>query len=638
MKTKITFLLFALISYLGYSQIEVADKSFKNYDYSKAIDFYKKSLKKSDSSLHVLTRLGDCYYNNSNSEDAVIWYGKAVNKYPDIDYHYIYKYVHTLQSLDRYDEAKIWTKKLNQIRQGKDKYDEFDVTKSTQLFDKGIIDIEVKNLPINTKNADFGGYIYGNKFMFSSSRAVEGFTKNYTWNDEPYLNIFEGSFSKTDGELHIEDVRILSGDKINTAFHDADVAITADGKTMYFSRENLNKRDKPSFNRKGTAHIKIYKATWSKGGWDNIVELPLNSDHFSTGNPALSPDDKTLFFVSDREGGFGETDVYSVKILDDNTFSSPVNLGEKVNTEGREQYPFVSKENILYFSSDGYINFGLLDVYKSNILNDTTAETQNMGTPINSGYDDFAFYICKNNSSGFFSSNRLEGQGGDDIYSFNIEETVIVCEEVVKGIVSDKKTKQPISGATIQIYSPSGELVGNLDTKIDGSYSFVLDCIKGKYQVIANKPDYREVSKYVETSAKHKMEYIADLVLEPLLSDDEIVLRSIYFDLDKSNIRQDAATELEHIVQVLNNHPTMIINIESHTDSRHSNVYNIKLSKRRAESTLHYLISRGLSANRFESARGYGESFLVNDCSDGVPCSETEHQKNRRSKFIIVKR
>ena len=471
-----------------------------------------------------------------------------------------------------------------------------------------------------------------NTVYFASARDED--SEIYDWNKEPFLDLYQVSFTQTGNAVKYDssEVKIESED-VNTDYHEASIAITSDGKTMYFTRDDVNKRNRIEYDKEGTTHLMIYSAKLIDGNWTNIKELPFNDKVYSSGHPALSPDDKTLYFVSDREGGLGQTDIYSVAINDNGTFGEPENLGEKVNTEGREMFPFVSKDNTLYFSSDGYLNLGLLDIFKSDILkNEERKDPENLGAPLNSGYDDFAFFIDSDTQIGYFSSNRPGGKGSDDIYSFNITE----CKQTVTGVAKDSKTEIILTGVTVKLIDETGKIIEEITTQQDGTYTFEVDCDK-KYTIVGDKPDYKSDQKPLETDFENEKEHKLDLELEPLIIDNQIVINPIFFDFDKWNIRTDAQYELENIVDVLRKHPTMVIKIESHTDCRGTKRYNRKLSDRRAKSTREYIISRGIEANRIESAIGYGEDQLLNECADGVKCTEEEHQLNRRSYFYIVK-
>lgn len=632
MKTRLLVITLILSSSLSFAQTKLADKFFENYGYLKAIELYEKAVENGDNSAHVLTRLGDAYYNNSNSEKAAYWYGEALKQHKKIDAEYLYKYIQSLRSIGNYKEADKYFKELSAAQQGDSRlkgYNPDEVDIYSKLTSKNDVIVTIENLPFNSENADFGSYVHNNKLYFASARGNDG--KVYNWNKEPFLDLFEVTISKNGQIESYSSPSEINANKINTDYHEASIAITNDGKTLYFTRDNVNKRNKLNYDKEGTTHLKIYKATLVNKQWANVVELPFNDDLFSTGHPALSVDNKTLYFVSDREGGIGQTDIYSVSINKDGTYGEPKNLGEKINTEGREMFPFISQDSTLYFSSDGYLNLGLLDIYKSNILKEDRSEPENLGAPYNSGYDDFAFYTDSTNQKGYFSSNRPNGKGGDDIYSFNATQ----CKQKIKGVTTDNRSDMILAGVTVRLIDDTGKVVEEVISQEDGTYTFVVDCNK-TYTVVGSKPDYKDDQKSVITDTTDDKENIADLSLVPLIRDNQIVINPIFFDFDKSNIRTDAEYELENIVDVLRKHPDMIIKIESHTDSRGPDKYNMKLSDRRAKSTRDYIISRGVEHYRIESAIGYGETMLLNKCSNRVKCSEEEHQINRRSYFYIV--
>lgn len=620
-----------------FSQVKLADKFFDNYGYVKASELYETAFEKGDDSEHVLTRIGDCYYNNSNSEKAVIWYEKAVNKYDDISNEYIFKYIQSLKSTGNYTEADIWLKKFIQTQNdnGGNKGNNLDklLTYNELNTIEDPLSIKIKNLSINSKFSDFGSFIHNNKLYFASARGLDK-TKNYGWNKEPFLDLFEVSVEEKGYDLEFGSPELIKSPKVNSDYHEATVTISNDGKTMYFTRDNVTRKNKLNYDKKGTTHLKIYKATLVEDHWENIIELPINDDVYSTGHPALSADNKKLYFVSDREGGYGQTDIYEVNILEKNKFSEPRNLGPKVNTIGREMFPFVSKDSTLYFSSDGRLNLGLLDIFKSNILKDRKAEPTNLGAPYNSGYDDFAYFIDteNDNNRSYLSSNRPNGNGNDDIYTVYSK----VCSQIIKGITRDKITNDILSNTTVQLIDETGKIIKEVVTSEDGAYEFRLECNKN-YTIIGSKKAYSDDKVGFDTNDDDEIINEQDLFLDPLVQGNQIVIKPIYFDFNKSNIRLDAKYELENIVDVLQVNPTMVIKIESHTDSRGRDQFNLRLSDRRAKSTRDYILSRGIAPERIESAIGYGESQLLNKCSNGVRCTQEEHQLNRRSYFYIVK-
>ena len=637
MKTKVLLILLVLGTSLSFAQRKVADKFFENFAYVRASELYLEAANDGDDSEHVLTRLGDCYYNNSNATKAAVWYKKALDKYPNINPEYIYKYIQAQRSLGNYEEADNWLKTFKELQSEDSRSIVLgDISLYEELSSMEKVYVQVTNLDINTEFSDFGSFEHNGKLFFASARTVADSKSNkkYSWNDEPFLDIYQADVKDTNGEKALSNVNLINADRVNTDFHEASVAVTNDGKTIYFTRDNVNKRNRLSYDKDGTTHLKIYKASLDNGNWADIEELPFNDDVFSTGHPTLSVDNKILYFVSDREhvDALGQTDIYVVDINHDGTYSAPQNLGPNVNTEGREMFPYIAEDNTLYFSSDGYINLGLLDIYKSNIITDANAKPENMGAPFNSGADDFAFFINTDTETGYFSSNREGGKGNDDIYSFAAFE----CKQTVTGVARDSKTQQPLDGVTIQIINEAGKIIQEVITAADGAYAYEVECNK-RYSIKGSKPDYKDDVKQMIAGSENNFEHKVDLSLVPLIDYDQIVINPIFFDFDKSNIRTDAKYELENIVSVMREHPEMHIYIESHTDSRGRDKYNMKLSDRRAKSTRDYLLSRNIAPERIESAIGYGESQLLNECSNGVKCSKEKHQKNRRSYFYIVK-
>ncbi|MFK5957856.1 MAG: OmpA family protein [Lutibacter sp.] len=497
----------------------------------------------------------------------------------------------------------------------------------------------IKNLAINNAYSNFGTSFFGTDKMIFAAPTKRSFIINNTWkpNGQPFLDLFEGTVS-TDGE--ITNVKKFSSN-VNTKYHEADVTFTRDKKTVYFSRSNYfngkYKKDTLGINR-----IQMYKATVGPNNeWTNIENLPFNNDNYSTGQPTISEDGKTLYFVSDMPGTFGKTDIFKVAVNDDGTYGKPINLGTEVNTADREMFPFIDGNNDLYYSTNGRPDGrGMLDIYVNRITSDGILPAVNLGDNMNSERDDFAFIIDKDKRSGYFSSNRFGGKGDDDIYYFHEEIPLVYeCDQTITIIVKSKKTRDVIPNANINIYNGTALLVEGEKNNDKGEYVYNADC-ETTYKIEASKKYYITTSKVIKTSNKNKINQNVELFL-PV--DEFIVLRdkvmidvnSIYFDYDKFNIRRDAALELDKVVAIMEKYPKLIVESGSHTDSRGPDRYNMVLSDKRAKSTVDYIISRGISPERI-TGKGYGETQLTNRCSNGVRCSEEEHQLNRRTEFVIV--
>lgn len=611
--------------------IEEAELYFSEYSYVKSAELYKELYEKGDTSRSTLERLADSYYNNTKITEAKKWFDVLFDKYKDeVASEYYYKYAQILKA-------------SGEVNKSEDIFNQFATLEPNDVRSKHIrngmlleedgqmVFKNLKNLEINTPYSDFNGFVQNDLlYVFSAKPSGGEDSEVYKWNKQPFLDSYQGTIGKTNQVSNLEPIK---GD-INAKYHEATLVTTKDGKTMYFTRDNSNSKPKRIGRTKDeTVNLKLYKAILVDGFWTNIKELPFNSDEYSVGQPTLSPDENTLYFISDMPGSIGGTDVYKVAI-EENGFGTPINLGENINTEGIEMFPFVGEDNTLYFSSNGHYGLGLLDIFKVGLANYNENKVYNLGETINSNMDDFAFTL-KDEKVGYFSSNRANGKGDDDIYAFEIEEK---CFESIAGTVFNKLTKEPLSGATAQLIDATGKILETYITKADGDFTFSPQNCEQTFTVRAEKPDYvSDMTKVTLKSENGKIRKVdLNLYLRPLIIDDQIVVNPIYFDYDKYDILPKAAYELDMVISVLNNHPNMIIKIEAHTDSRGSDSYNRKLSDLRAKSTQDYIFSKGIASNRIESAIGYGESDLVNECENRVECTEEQHQANRRSLFIIL--
>ncbi|MCD6542911.1 MAG: OmpA family protein [Flavobacteriaceae bacterium] len=486
---------------------------------------------------------------------------------------------------------------------------------------------------MNKNNSDYGVAILDeNKLIFTSADELEkGSKKNYN----PRKELFIGDIDH-DGEiLNIERVTKKENNKFNTT----GIAYTSDFKTVYFSRNKyLRKRSKQKLTK--NQRLELYKADVdSEGNWINIQLLPFNKEKISTGHPVLSKDNKKLYFVSDRLPSQGKTDIFYVDILGNGKYGVPQNLGQNVNTSGTETTPFLANGNILYFSSDGHQGDGNLDVFAVELYGDSTSEVYHLAAPINSINDDFAYIVNKDNNLGFFTSNRLQGKGFNDLYSFILEADVRPgeCFISVDGKVKDKDTEEIISGATVELYNLDGSLVQSATTFDDGTYNFTVSCAS-EYKLVASNKDYKSDIKIIEILEKnyHKALH-ANLHLSKIHVEKKEMksLQPIYFEFDKAFITDTAAEEMDRISKVMKDNPNLIIEASAFTDSQGSGAYNLQLSKRRAKAAVEYLKSKGIDAQRIRS-RGYGEEKLVNECVNGIECDDSKHQMNRRTEFNFM--
>jgi outer membrane protein OmpA-like peptidoglycan-associated protein/tetratricopeptide (TPR) repeat protein len=624
---------FSFHSYAQQSIVNAGDKKYNKYAYIDAIKTYEKVANKGYKSEEMFKKLGNAYYFNSDFEGAAKWYGELFAMNTAVEPEYYYRYGQSLKSTGQLEKAN---KILNEFNakgntDTRAKLYEKDVNYLDQIkANSGRYKIE--DARINSKYSDYGAIVHDNKIYFASARDTGNFSqRKHRWTGEYFTNLYMAD---------VDSAKVKKfKTSINTRFHESTPVFTKDGKTVYFTRNNFIDGKKGKNEEKITL-IKIYKATLENDKWINITVLPFDSNNYSTGHPALSPDEKTLYFASDMPGTLGQSDIYKVSINADGSFGTPQNLGKSINTEEKETFPFVTDENEIYFASDGHPGLGGLDVFVGQFENDgTVSDIQNLGSDINSPKDDFAYIINPVSRKGYFSSNKDGGQGSDDIYMF-LETRKLKCIQELNGTITDQETGVILPGSRVSLYE-NGVVKNNIIADINGFYSFPVECGK-TYNVRAEKEEYetKEVAVIIgKVTGKTTLPIaLTKNTCKVTVGDDLgkcFGIKMIYFDLNKSNIRTEAAIDLEKILVVLNENPSMKIDIRSHTDSRATFKYNEALSDRRAKSTIKWLIKNGVKADRL-TGKGYGETQLVNKCADGIRCNEAEHQQNRRSEFIIT--
>lgn len=626
-------------SFNGHAQkakLAAADKKYDNYAYIDAIKTYERVAEKGYKSVDMFQKLGNAYYFNSDYQNAAKWYTELFAMNTELTPEYYYRYSHSLKSVGDFKKSEEMLEIFNQ-KSGNDSRGK--LSKSDYLAEiranSGRYNVE--DAGINSKYSDYGSTIYLDKVVFSSSRDTGSLAqRKHKWTNQYFTNLYTADLGEgmTLGAVKKFDKAI------NTRFHESTPAFAKDGKTMFFTRNNYIDGEKGKSESKVTL-VKIYQASLENGKWDNVKEVPFNSNNYSTAHPALSLDEKTLYFSSDMPGTLGQSDLYKVKINEDGSFGSPENLGNTINTEGRETFPSITDENEIYFASDGHPGLGGLDIFVSKINSDGTfGRVQNIGEKANSNKDDFAYLIDTKTRRGFFTSNRDGGQGYDDVYKF-LETKRLLCEQELYGEITDLETKALLPDTKVSLFDSKFNLVTVTNSDEKGNYSFTVEC--GKiYNVRAEKVEYTTKEQKVTIDDKRgKTHFPIDLekaTCKVAIGDDLgkcFGIKMIYFDLDKYDIRREAAFDLEKILDVLSQNPTMKLDIRSHTDSRQTFKYNEILSEKRANATIKWLVKNGVDPSRL-TGRGYGETQLVNQCADGVKCSEDEHQLNRRSEFIIT--
>lgn len=685
----IIFVLGVLPTILAQDELKRADTYFERTFYSDAIPLYERLLPSNKSS-KLIKNLADSYYHTFNMKAAARWYTYLAANYGDKvgeDYHF--KLYQSLKATGAYEEAH---QVLLDFYIQQNQNDKVDQLNAAWAYLENVSAIgprfNIENLVINTPTSEFGAAVLDSNLVYTATRKNSG--KIYRWNNLNYLDLYSHPMHK----LAMGDSLSIPFSKtVNTKMHEGSFAITKDRKTLYFTRNGTKRTDS-----KKIKNLKIYKAEWGKGDWDQIVELPFNSDIFSTEHPVLNSDESKLYFASDREGGFGSFDLYYVDIQSDGHYGNPINLGNKINTDKKEQFPFLDLQDNLYFASNGHPGYGLLDIFLSKNQNGIYEKPDNLGLPINSGFDDFSLWLYPNGQKGYFSSNRPGGKGNDDIYAFTETKPLRIeeCNQFIAGIVTDKSTQMPIAGGKIQLVDAGGTIISELVTGIDGSFQFDIACASS-YKINGSKAGYEDTSKTItsskernkthdgslalfsiqekenqrlaavekqkearllqeqkaqeallvaETKAKEEAKKQRDHKIQDVIQKEDAIVREkdrtiiqteeIHFDYSLWYLRRESRERLGKVIQIMKDNPGMVVEIGTHTDIRGNSAYNKGLSQKRSDSVKEFLIKNGIEPERLVS-KGYGESQPLVTCKTVADCTEEDHEWNRRCEFVIVK-
>ncbi|KJJ38481.1 OmpA family protein [Aequorivita vladivostokensis] len=620
-------LLIAVSSTMAFAQNSKTKKADQYYDrlqYTDAAEAYQKLLNKGEGSTYVFTRLGNSYYFINDTKKAETYY-KRVVKRKDVAAETVYNYAQSLKANGKFADYNTYMKQFAEMKPNDSRAVAFMKNPDylPEIIDENAQKYAATNLDaLNSKYSDFGGTVVGSDFYFTSARNTS--RKKYGWNEEPFLDIYMASV--VGGTVKGES--LLKGD-VNTKYHESTLAITADGKRMYFDRNDYyNGKYKKS--EEGINELNIYYAENVNGEWKDVKPVPFNDREYSTSHPALSPDGSTLYFTSDRPGGKGQADIYKVSISKDGTFGTPVNLGDNINTEGKEGFPFVDSNGTLYFSSDAHLGMGGLDVFAAAANGDGFGEVRNLGLGVNSSDDDFAFVYYPATEEGYVSSNRKGGKGSDDIYKIQKMQS---CE--LLALVVDAETGAALSGARVDLFDSKENKLKSQTTDTNGKATIAVACNQA-HVLQAFMDGYESNAETIAAQRSgEKNVRIALRPIDQIVEGEMVKLNPILFDFDKHNIKPQAAFELDKLVELMKKNPDMVIKVEGHTDNRGSDAYNMDLSDRRAKSTVQYVISKGIAKDRI-SGQGFGESRPAADC--GSTCTEAQHQQNRRSDFIVVKK
>ncbi|NTW23918.1 MAG: OmpA family protein [Lentimicrobium sp.] len=638
MKTGYLVLIIAITSLVStpvLAQKSKADRLYTRFDYAKAIPYYEKLAGKNNKhEAYALARLGDCYRLTSNFEESAKYYGKAIDS-GTTDTSVYFNYGQALRSMGRYDEAAVQFNKYALLKPSDPRGSLFaQFSNEIKQWKQSEFDYELINAEaINSQFSDFSPVYSNDGIIFTSDRMARSGEKRFGWTGAYFLDLFFAQMNKNADEIMMPGSPSVYSAKFNQPYHDGPAAFSRDFKTIYFTRVTRNTGELDS-TRYYTNKLKIFSSVLDSAQWSDPTPFHLNSDTYSVGHPTLSDDGQTLYFVSDMPGGHGGTDIYRIKKQGD-AWGPAENLGAVINTFGNEMFPYIHKDSVLYFSSDGHPGLGSLDVFKALKSDSLWLVPENLKAPVNSPADDFGIVINQNEVEGMLSSNRTGGKGEDDIYMITIQER-LPDSVLIAGFVKDRETLAIIPNSTVFAWNTLTNSIVVLKTDAFGRYeiwakrgsTFVMKGMKNGYA-----PDC--LSLAIDLKIKVPTIDNRDLLLSKYKVDQIFRLENIYYDFDKWNIRADASVELDKVVAFLNENPDIIVELGSHTDSRGSFKYNERLSDRRAESAVDYIISRGIGDTRI-TAKGYGEYKLVNQCADGVKCSDQEHQDNRRTEIKIT--
>ena len=704
--------------------VKRADKYYNQFAYIKAKNLYKQVLAK-ESNQEVQLKLAQSYIKLNQPDSAVVWYEKGLKDQEDVDsVHYI-NYANALASTGNYQESKQWYIKYKE-KVGTDRRSDKRIYSADHIdeFFKDSSRYEISSLNINTPEYEFAPSYYKEGLVFASSRTDEIAIKHYfSWDMKNFLNLYYAEINEDSSYVEPFD------NTINSKFHEGATSFNHDFTTIFFTRNNYVE-GKAGTSSKGVNKINLYSAEKGNDGWENINSFQYNSPEFSTGDPFLADNGKVIYFASDRPGGYGGTDLYKTVFVLGNGWSSPVNLGPEVNTEGNERSPFLSKEGTLYFASDGHLGLGSLDIYEAKEIDSLKYIVKNMGYPINTSRDDFALIIDDDEKTGFFTSNREGGKGKDDIYKLLIKEAPkvpVIIKSFVKIQGDDDTERTTLANTKVVIYNKTEEkeeealvtsevglltyalkpgfdyeirgtkdsLIGSdkllsllevneqtsktvelileeplpdvFDTRfvmvddqgepLDNAVVYLINKDTGEIKVLKSdekgsikallKPETAYVFKGMKKGyftncvtlktpplTKGKKDLKKPFVLEKISLNKAFEIE-LYFDVSKHNIRPDAAIQLDEVVAFLTENPGLQVELGSHTDARGSDTYNQALSQKRAESSVNYIVSKGIDP-KYIAAKGYGETQIKNECKNGVRCPDSKHQVNRRTEIKVT--
>jgi outer membrane protein OmpA-like peptidoglycan-associated protein len=615
------------------------DKYAFRYSFEKAIDSYSRAKQLTPEGQR---KLAESYYNLNQNIESEAAYSKLISAQTGLIPEDYYNYAMVLKTNGKYDEYSKWMDKFAEQKPGDLRAKDYMANKAGYANlskDNGKYKINILN--INTDADDFGTCYYKDKIVFSSSLSKpKMIVRKYNWTGKPFWDIVVSDVE--DGQLKTAE---NFDRKLNGKFHDGPASFSNDGTFMAFTRNNYKDKTKDK-----VVELQIMFSNFTDGKWSKPEPFILNNPEYSIGHPCLTADGKTMYFTSDMPGGYGGSDIYKISKDGAETWGKPENLGNKINTEGDELFPFFEETSkVLYFASNGRFGLGGLDVFISPLNGSEFGTAVNAGSPLNTPYDDFAVIVNDKTNKGYFSSNRSGGSGGDDLYAFDLIKAPEISKKI-SGIAQDKNGIA-IPKTFITLLDDKGKIIDTVTTKDDAAYTFVVESGKN-FELIGEKEKYLDGDTTANTFGKElivkanvvlltEKEVIVEKIQEAADLGKILKLDPIYFDYGKYNIRPDAEIELAKIVKIMNENPTLVVELRSYTDCRASEVFNQELSDNRAKASADYIKQRITKPERVYG-KGYGETKMVNGCNcEGnvvSTCPEEEHQKNRRTEFIVVKK
>jgi outer membrane protein OmpA-like peptidoglycan-associated protein len=624
---------------------KLADKSFEEFAFIEAIGLYEYAYEKDTTDNYIVKRLSEANRNIGNTEETERWLKKLIDRHAE-EPEDIFNYSQALKSNGKYFIAEQWLKEYSELRPEDGRVNiQVSLLEYIRFLMRDSANYEILNTAINTVGSDMGPAFYKDKLVFSSTSIGNKAGATYRWNELPYLDMYSAKIGPY-GDLSAPEP---FAPKLKTPYHDGPVSFDIPHNIIYFTRNSFVK-GKTTQSREGVTNLKLFQGKLEDGDWKMTGSFRYNSNEYSVGHPSVNKDGTVLYFASDMPGGYGKSDIYfSVNV--NGQWSNPFNLGPKVNTEGNEFFPFISNDDVLYFASDGHGGLGGLDIYFSVPERGVFNSIENLGYPVNSPKDDFGLALDSTGVKGYFSSNRVGGKGDDDLYFMKIKRIPVI----IRGVVKDRDTKDVLSEATVSVINEAGNTIVSSITRVDGQFEFEVN--KGQQYIInVTKEFYNENEVTIGTSTlRPNDEAFSEVFLEqkieevdnspaPRSMEEEdgvalqvVELEYINYELDKSDIKAEAAVILDKLIALLKEFPDLEIRIESHTDSRGSDDYNMLLSKKRARAAFDYIVSKGIDPNRL-LYRGYGETKLLNKCTNGVECTEEQHEVNRRSIVKVVRK